>query len=201
MLVCVLFLFLLVSGVGCILWLWHSLDFSFNFFYVIDYRRQRGICLLLHENLFSIKEIINDFLTRSVQNMPDQSRDYPHWWGYPKVKKVHLCTVIFMYVHSVLHTTYKDRVIVQIEATIIWAASSEFGTYRLCEQRRFRWACAFAQSRQNLRCSLIQAVSREEPSDRKPDPWLLWMAGHVQLKFVMTECSKTQIHLTGLIFS
>ena len=52
-----------------------------------------------------------------------------------------------------------------------WTASSEFGTYRLCEQRRFRRACASAQSRQNLRCSLIQAVSQEEPSDRKPDPW------------------------------
>ena len=71
--------------------------------------------------------------------------------------------------------------------------------YRLCEQRRFRRACASAQSRQNLRCSLIQAVSREEPSDRKPDPWPLWMAGHAQLRFVMTECSKTQIRLTGLI--
>ena len=52
----------------------------------------------------------------------------------------------------------------------IWTASSEFGTYRLCEQRRFRRACASAQSRQNLRCSLIQEVSQEEPSDRKPDP-------------------------------
>ena len=81
----------------------------------------------------------------------------------------------------------------------IWTASSEFGTYRLCEQQRFRRACASAQSRQNLRCSLIQAVSQEEPSDRKPDPWPLWMAGHAQLKFVMTECSKTQIRLTGLI--
>ena len=79
---------------------------------------------------------------------------------------------------------------------IKWAASSEFGTYRLCEQRRFRRACASAQSRQNLRCSLIQAVSQEEPSDRKPDPWPLWMAGHAQLKFGMTECSKTQIRLT-----
>ena len=49
-----------------------------------------------------------------------------------------------------------------------------------------------------LRCSLIQAQSQEEPSDRKPDPWPLWMAGHAQLKFVMTECSKTQIRLTGL---
>ena len=54
-----------------------------------------------------------------------------------------------------------------------WTASSEFGTYRLCEQRRFRRACASAQSRQNLRCSLIQAVNQEELSDRKPDPWPL----------------------------
>ena len=74
-----------------------------------------------------------------------------------------------------------------------WTASSEFGTCRLCEQRRFRRACASAQSRQNLRCSLIEAVNQEEPSDRKPDPWPLWMAGHAQLKCVMTECSKTQI--------
>ena len=80
-----------------------------------------------------------------------------------------------------------------------WTASSEFGTYRICEQRRFRRACASAQSRQNLHCSLIQAVSQEEPSDRKPDPCPLGMAGHAQLKFVMTECSKTQIRLTGLI--
>ena len=81
---------------------------------------------------------------------------------------------------------------------INWTASSEFGTYCLCEQRRFRRACASAQSHQNLRCSLIQAMSQEEPSDRKPDPWPLWMAGHAQLKFVMTEWSKTQIRLTGL---
>ena len=93
-----------------------------------------------------------------------------------------------------------DRVILCL-STAIWTASSEFGSYRLCEQRRFRRACASAQSRQNLRCSLIQAVSQEEPSDRKPDPWPLWMAGHAQLKFVMTECSKTQIRLTGLIYN
>ena len=53
-----------------------------------------------------------------------------------------------------------------------------------------------AQSRQNLRCSLIQAVSQEKLSNRKPDPWPLWMGGHAQLKFLMTECSKTQIRLT-----
>ena len=43
----------------------------------------------------------------------------------------------------------------------MWAASSEFGTYRLCEQRRFRRVCASARSRQNRRCSLIQAESRK----------------------------------------
>ena len=83
---------------------------------------------------------------------------------------------------------------------LIWTASSEFGTYHLCEQRGFRRACSSAQSRQNLRCSLIQAVSQEEPSDKKARSLSLWMAGHVQLKFVMTECSKTQIRLTGLIW-
>ena len=70
---------------------------------------------------------------------------------------VHLPGLLYILVHTII----KD----------IWAAPSEFGTYRLCEQRRFRRACASAQSRQNLRCLLIQAVSQEEPSDRKPDPW------------------------------
>ena len=88
----------------------------------------------------------------------------------------------------------------RVRSSIMWAASSEFGAYRICEQRRFRRACASAQSRQNLRCSLIQAVSQEEPSDRKPDPWPLWMAGHAQLKLVMTECSKTQIRLMRLMY-
>ena len=82
----------------------------------------------------------------------------------------------------------------------MWTASSEFGTYRLCEQRMFRRACASAQSRQNLRCSLMQAVSQAKSSNRKPDPWPLWMAGHAQLKCVMMECSKTHIRLTGLIW-
>ena len=58
---------------------------------------------------------------------------------------------------------------------IRWTASRAFGTYSLCELRRFRRACASAQSHQNLRCSLIQAVSQEEHSDRKPDSWPLWM--------------------------
>ena len=41
--------------------------------------------------------------------------------------------------------------------------------------------------RHNLSCSLEQAMSQEEPSDRKPDPWPLWMTGHEQLKFFMTR--------------
>ena len=102
--------------------------------------------------------------------------------------------------HAVSFLWMVQHFLCGILCIIIWTASSEFGTYSLCEQRRFRRACASAQSRQNLRCSLIQAVSQEEPSDRKPDPWPLWMAGHAQLKFVMTECSKTQIRLTRLIY-
>ena len=70
---------------------------------------------------------------------------------------------------------------------LIWAESSEFGSYHLCEQRSFGRSCASAQSRQNLSCSLKQAMSQEEPSDRKPDPWPLLMTGHEQLKFFMTR--------------
>ena len=47
----------------------------------------------------------------------------------------------------------------------------------------------------------LLAHTSSESRDRKPDPCSLWMAGHAQLKFVMTECSKTQIRLTGLNLS
>ena len=101
------------------------------------------------------------------------------------------CICLFI-LHTLIYSFFSSPLM----SAFGWAASSEFGTYRLCEQRRFRRACASEQSRQNLRCSLIQAVSQEEPSDRKPDAWPVRMAGHAQLKFVMTECSKTQIRLT-----
>ena len=109
-------------------------------------------------------------------------------------------TEILMHLQTFFDIQIKQlqQYILEVIKEINWTASSEFGTYRLFEQRRFRRACASAQSRQNLRCLLIQAVNQEEPSDRKPDPWPLWMAGHAQLKSVMTECSKTQIRLTGL---
>ena len=35
----------------------------------------------------------------------------------------------------------------------------------------------------------ISSESRGTFRQREPDPWSHWMAGHVQLKFVMTECS------------
>ena len=56
-----------------------------------------------------------------------------------------------------------------------------------------------AKVQASLHIRAVSPVSQEEPSDRKPDPWPLWMAGHAQLKLVVTECSKTQIRLTGLI--
>ena len=117
----------------------------------------------------------------------------------------HMCSVSIIknkpLIHILCHSIiYKNIHVTHfLKKNYIWTMSSEFGTYRLCEQRRFRRACSSAQSRQNLRCLPIQAVSQEEPSDRKPDPWPFRMAVHALLKFVMTECSKTQIHLTGPI--
>ena len=114
-----------------------------------------------------------------------------------------LCAKLSMQEYRLYYVTRGDDIdkVAHACTNSKWTASSEFGTYSLCEQRRFRRACASAQSRQNLRCSLIQAVSQEEPSDRKPDLWPLWMAGHAQLKFVMTECSKTQIRLARLTWT
>ena len=113
---------------------------------------------------------------------------------FSSVWKLRIITVNMYTVNLLIVQT----LIIQIPK-IIWATSSKFGTYRLCEQQRFRRACASAQSCQNLCCLLIQAVSQEEPSDRKSDPWPLWMAGHAQSLSHVTECSKTQIRLTGLI--
>ena len=145
----------------------------------------------------------SDWLRRVIVALPGLF--YYHLYVCPGLKNVYWR--LLMKIKTSLNTALlflwateiSARVAVHLHA-LMWTASSEFGTYRLCEQRRIRRACASAQSRQNLRCSLIQAVSQEEPSDRKSDPWPLWMAGHAQLKFVMTECSKTQIRLTGLMY-
>ena len=51
--------------------------------------------------------------------------------------------------------------------------------------------------------SLLAHTSSESRGTfrQKIRSWPLWMAGHAQLKFVMTECLKTQIRLTGLIYA
>ena len=146
-LISVIFLLLLVSGVGCGLLLWHSIDI--HIFHIIkayaflcrclsDWTLSSGYkCALQHKMIASI---------------------------YQKHRKGH-------YDYFVLIQLVHLNAPITALANMKWTASSEFGTYSLCEQRRFRRACACAQSRQNLRCSLIQAVNQEEPSDRKPDPW------------------------------
>ena len=79
-----------------------------------------------------------------------------------KLYKVHIA-VSFRYPvtreKTLFTADYKNCDCIEIGSDTIWTTSNEFGTYRLCEQRRFRQACASKQSRQNLRCSLIQAVS------------------------------------------
>ena len=62
----------------------------------------------------------------------------------------HILHNVTLHIHTLLFAKTKFL-------TITWAASSEFGADRLCEQRRFRRACASAQSRKNLRCSLIKS--------------------------------------------
>ena len=119
-------------------------------------------------------------ITRLCQVMPNSD---PEGWNFLSAPNNH---DRFFFLHTFPSPAFDFNVGVAIneshsstltitilEVNVIWAAPSKFGTYRLFEQRRFRRACASAQSRQNLRCSLIQAVSQEEPSDRKPDLWPL----------------------------
>ena len=101
----------------------------------------------------------------------------PHCSNFRTVKAIFRVSELFRFLWLVADSSQNFRsdwfTLAHYSPTMMWTASSEFGTYRLCEQQRFRRACASAQSRQNLRCSLIQAVSQEEPSDRKTDSWPL----------------------------
>ena len=49
-LVFVIFLFLLVSGVGCVLWLWHSLDFSINFLNLLHSFPNKSVLVELNDH-------------------------------------------------------------------------------------------------------------------------------------------------------
>ena len=50
-----------------------------------------------------------------------------------------------------------------------WASSWDYGTYIIGDQRRLRRACAYAQSRQSLRCSHTQSMIVDEGSYLKSD--------------------------------
>ena len=49
----------------------------------------------------------------------------------------------------------------------IWASSWDYGTYHIGDQWRLGRACAFAQSRQSLRCSHTWSMEVDEGSDQK----------------------------------
>ena len=110
-----------------------------------------------------------------------------------------------------LHTECTAKTLIRLGGCPGWSESSLGADWSLC------WFChVLAQiitiNHLALLCWNILrgcAVSPEPPllahtssqsrrTFRQKASSLLWMAGHAQLKFVMTECSKTQIRLTGL---
>ena len=46
----------------------------------------------------------------------------------------------------------------------------------------------------------VQAVNQEEPSDRKQDPWPLWMAGHAQLNLSWRNARRHKFAWRGPFF-
>ena len=85
-----------------------------------------------------LKQDIRDITPRAYCNIQDSyHKKWGNGWGS-------VLTALYLLLPCILMFTEN-----------IWTASSEFGIYSLCEQRRFRRAYAYAQSRQNLRCSLI----------------------------------------------
>ena len=66
----------------------------------------------------------------------------------------------------------------------IWASSWDYGTYHIGDQQRLGQACAFAQSRQSLRCSHTWLMEEDEESNQNqtssPIGWLrmhIWRMG------------------------
>ena len=67
-----------------------------------------------------------------------------------------------------------------------WARSWGYGTYHTGDQRKLRRACASAQSRQSLRCSLTWRMEVDEGSDQNktfnPTGWLRMRAWKMSLR-------------------
>ena len=80
---------------------------------------------------------------------------------------------------------------------LIWAGSSEFGSYHLCEQRRFGRSCASPES-QLLAQTTNESRGTFRQKARSLAPLNDW-AWAVKI-FHDQECSKTQIRLTRPIF-
>ena len=54
-------------------------------------------------------------------------------------------------------------------------STCDFFTHLILKQRRLRRACAFAQTRQSLRCLNTQSMDIYEVSDQNLGLWSLWM--------------------------
>ena len=98
-----------------------------------------------HSQLFVVRFLEVSWTPHcSRNNIPDHLFKTLGWWSSDCYTR---------YIHndedSIIRTGEDSIRNAQIK--IMRTASSEFGTYSLCEQRRFRRACASAQSRQNIR--------------------------------------------------
>ena len=69
------FLFLLGSGKGCVLWLWHSLDFSPTFFYYIEVGLKVNIILACFRDEYNLR---NRFIVWTLSFFQMLCRTYLH---------------------------------------------------------------------------------------------------------------------------
>ena len=54
------------------------------------------------------------------------------------------------------------------EGCHLWTSTCDLVTYRFFEQQMLRWACAFVQTRQSIRCSYTQSMDIYEVSPFSP---------------------------------
>ena len=172
MLVFVLFLFLLVSGVGCGLWLWHSLDFNINFFIVLPGRKPR-------KHVFSQRGSNNArwrcdrFVSRDLTFEPRHEKlchrvMRPGWTqtGW------YLCF------------NYNDK----------WAASWQNQQNGMCAQRRLRSAWASAQSDQSLTVCMKKAWILSYPMSAQRRLWSDWADAQADLSLLWAHS-----HFAGFV--
>ena len=91
------------------------------------------------------------------------------------------CKNIYIQLHVIAKrpSTFKiDDALQNLNISIynIWASSWDYGSYHIGDQRRLRWACASAQSRQSLHCLHTWSMEVDEGSNKKSDIWPQWMA-------------------------